>query len=66
VSRALLAVNQFLIRISRGLFSYQIFMRAKPLPLLKSLLEISQEQSSIRAAMLETAGSGDPGALSLR
>jgi glycosyltransferase involved in cell wall biosynthesis/2-polyprenyl-3-methyl-5-hydroxy-6-metoxy-1,4-benzoquinol methylase len=64
LSRALLAVNQFLIRISRGLFSYQIFMRVKPLPLLKSLLAISQEQSSIRAAMLETAGSGNSGALS--
>jgi hypothetical protein len=60
------AVNQFLIRISRGLFSYQIFMRVKPQPLLKSLLEISKEQSSIRAAMLETAADGDPSALSLR
>jgi glycosyltransferase involved in cell wall biosynthesis/SAM-dependent methyltransferase len=66
LSRSLVAVNQFLIRISRGLFSYQIFMRVKPQPLLKSLLEISQEQSSIRAAMLETAGTADSGALSVR
>ena len=65
-SRTLLAVNQFLIRISRGLFSYQIFMTVKPRPLLKSLLQLSQEQSSIRAAMLETAGADDAGALSLR
>ena len=56
LSRTLLAVNQFLIRISRGLFSYQIFMRVKPQPLLKSLLQLSQEQSSIRAAILESAG----------
>ena len=60
LSRALLAVNQFLIRISRGLFSYQIFMRVKPQPLVKSLLQLSQEQSSIRAAMLETAGTEAP------
>jgi hypothetical protein len=56
LSRTLLAVNQFLIRISGGLFSYQIFMRVKPQPLLKSLLQLSQEQSSIRAAILESAG----------
>ena len=66
LSRTLLAINQFLIRISRGLFSYQIFMRVKPQPLVKSLLQLSQEQSSIRAAMLETAGTDGAGALSLR
>ena len=66
MSRTLLKVNQFLIRISRGLFSYQIFMMVKPQPLLKSLLQLSQEQSSIRAAMLDTAGTDDAGALSLR
>jgi hypothetical protein len=32
----------------------------------KSLLQLSQEQSSIRAAMLETAGTDDASALSLR
>ena len=62
LSRALLVANQFLIRFSRGLFAYQIFMRVKPQPLLKSLLEISRKQSSIRAAMLETVGVDDANA----
>ncbi len=62
VSRTLLAVNQFLMRFSRGLFAYQIFMRVKPQPSLKSLLQISQEQSRIRASLLETAGVDDASA----
>ena len=38
-SRALLAVNSWLIRMSRGLFSYQIFAKATPLPTVTVLLE---------------------------
>lgn len=38
-SRALLAVNSMLIRVSRGLFSYQIFAKAVPLPTVTDLLE---------------------------
>jgi glycosyltransferase involved in cell wall biosynthesis len=52
-SRALLALHEFLIRLSRGLFSYQIFMRVKPKPTVESLLSIAETQSSARAAALE-------------
>ena len=38
VGRALVRVNSWLIHLSRGLFSYQIFMRLKPLPSLTWLL----------------------------
>ena len=39
-------VNSWLIRISRGLFSYQIFMRLKPRPSLPWLLERANERRS--------------------
>ncbi len=38
LSRALLLVNRGLIRLSRGLFSYQIFLRAKATPTIQNLL----------------------------
>jgi len=38
-SRILLCINQMLIKISKGLFSYQIVVVAKPRPTLESLLE---------------------------
>ena len=38
-SKFMLSVNQFLIRISKGLFAYQIFVRATARPSVKSLLE---------------------------
>jgi glycosyltransferase involved in cell wall biosynthesis len=38
LSRCLMAVNHGLIRVSRSLFSYQIFMVARPLPTLEWLL----------------------------
>jgi 2-polyprenyl-3-methyl-5-hydroxy-6-metoxy-1,4-benzoquinol methylase len=50
LSRMLLLVNKALIRVSRGMFSYQIFMVVQPLPSLEYLLRDAQEQSSIRAA----------------
>jgi 2-polyprenyl-3-methyl-5-hydroxy-6-metoxy-1,4-benzoquinol methylase len=37
-SRALLAINQILIKISRRLFSYQIFVRAQAMPTVEHLL----------------------------
>ncbi len=58
LSKTLLAANRFLIRISRGLFAYQIFMRVRPLPSLPSLLNTAREESGIRAAVLEKTGSG--------
>ena len=54
--RMLVAANRILIRLSRGLFSYQIFMRIKPRPTLESLLRVAREESRIRASSLETAG----------
>jgi hypothetical protein len=53
----LVAANGFLIRLSRGLFAYQIFMRVRPRPSLQSLLNSARRQSGIRTAALETAGS---------
>jgi methyltransferase family protein len=49
LSRFPLAINKVLIRLSRGLFSYQIFMRIKPLPTLERLLAEAQEHSVQRA-----------------
>jgi glycosyltransferase involved in cell wall biosynthesis len=56
ISRLLVVLNQWLIRISRGLFAYQIVMRIKPQPSLGSLLKDANEQSQIRAEALETLG----------
>jgi 2-polyprenyl-3-methyl-5-hydroxy-6-metoxy-1,4-benzoquinol methylase len=53
LSRALLKINQFLIHFSRGLFSYQIFLRVKPQPSLELLLRTAQEQSKKRVEALE-------------
>jgi len=39
LARFLLGINRLLIKISRSLFSYQIFMVARPLPSLEVLLE---------------------------
>jgi glycosyltransferase involved in cell wall biosynthesis len=50
-ARFLLAINRFLIRISRSLFSYQIFMVVRPLPLLDCLLERAVETSKERLAV---------------
>lgn len=57
LSRSLLAVNQLLIRISRGLFSYQIFLRIKPQPSLELLLRTAQEHSKKRSDAIETVAS---------
>ena len=48
--RLLLAINRILIRISRSLFSYQIFMVARPLPTLDWLLERAFETTHQRLA----------------
>lgn len=41
-SRALMALNSMLIKVSRGLFSYQIFAKTVPLPTVTDLLERTQ------------------------
>lgn len=49
VSRTLLALNQFGIRLLPGLFSYQIFVRAKALPTVAALLGETLEASETLA-----------------
>ena len=48
LARALMVVNRWLIRLSRSLFSYQIFMIARPAPSLASLLDSAIESSRVR------------------
>jgi glycosyltransferase involved in cell wall biosynthesis len=45
LGRFLIALNQLGIRIFRGLFSYQIFVRARALPTVPTLLEVTKESS---------------------
>jgi glycosyltransferase involved in cell wall biosynthesis len=53
LSRFLMAANKFLIRISRGLFSYQMFLRVRPQPSLAVLLRTAQDQSKKRIEAIE-------------
>ncbi len=53
-SRALVRLNQLLIRFSRGLFAYQIFVVASPRPSLDGLLEQSMKTARAKAAALST------------
>ena len=48
LSRALLGLNELLIRISKGLFAYQIFLVATPTPSVEALLEDSIAASEAR------------------
>jgi len=52
VSRALLAVNRFMIRLFRGAFSYQIFMVAEVRPSLENLLKLAVTESANRVSMI--------------
>jgi glycosyltransferase involved in cell wall biosynthesis len=49
-ARALMIVNRWLIRLSKSLFSYQIFMIARSSPSLGSLLASAIESSRVRTA----------------
>ncbi len=49
-SHWLVALNKAFIRVSRGMFSYQIFVVVQPVPSLDYLLRNAEEQSTIRAA----------------
>ncbi len=56
ISRFLLRANQALIRLSRGLFAYQIFVRAEAKPTVHNLLgETVETSSALRAAALKVA-----------
>jgi 2-polyprenyl-3-methyl-5-hydroxy-6-metoxy-1,4-benzoquinol methylase len=54
LSRMLLGINRLLIHVSRGLFSYQIFLRVRPQPSLELLLRTAEEQSRKRVEAIET------------
>jgi hypothetical protein len=49
LDRALVKISSFLVRVSRGLFSYQVFVAATPLPAVEALLEDSIAASAPRA-----------------
>jgi glycosyltransferase involved in cell wall biosynthesis len=49
-SRLLMRLNRLLISLSKGLFSYQIFMVLQPRPSLELLLKAAEEQSRVRAS----------------
>ena len=53
-SRLLLRMNGFLIRISRGLFSYQILLRIKPRPSLEWILRRTYDHSQRRGQEMDT------------
>jgi glycosyltransferase involved in cell wall biosynthesis len=55
LSRTLLKLNQLLIHVSRGMFSYQMFLRVRPQPSLHGLLRTAEEHSARRAELI-TAG----------
>ena len=48
LGKSLLYINQFLIAVSRSLFSYQIYMEIRPTPVVKELLAHSQIESQKR------------------
>jgi glycosyltransferase involved in cell wall biosynthesis len=52
LARLLLAANRFMIRISKKLFSYQIFMVVRPLPSLDRLMDSATEASRARKATM--------------
>jgi glycosyltransferase involved in cell wall biosynthesis len=53
LARFLLVANKFMIRISRKLFSYQIFMVARPLPSIDWLLDSAAEASRERSTPMQ-------------
>jgi hypothetical protein len=63
LSRTLLAINSALIRVFRGLFSYQIFVRVQLRPTIERLLLTAERESGIRASQLDMCyhGTNEPG-----
>jgi hypothetical protein len=52
--RALARVNHALIRLRKQLFSYQLFVVARPRPSLAYLLAQAREKSEARAVVMST------------
>jgi 2-polyprenyl-3-methyl-5-hydroxy-6-metoxy-1,4-benzoquinol methylase len=59
LGRLVMAVNAMLMRIARGLFSYQMFFVVEPLPALEYLLQRAQDQSAIRTEEPPVAAGGE-------
>lgn len=57
-ARVLLALNQLLIHLSRGLFAYQILVEAEALPTADELLRRSRERASRRRSPEDRAAAG--------
>jgi glycosyltransferase involved in cell wall biosynthesis len=53
LSRFLVGINEALIRLSRGLFSYQIMIRARAKPVLETLLNQTEEHSATQKSLFE-------------
>ena len=58
LSRALLRLNTLLIRMSKRLFAYQIWLRVKPLASLEYLMAAAERESSARAQSPSRASAG--------
>jgi len=58
LSRFVMRVNQWLIKVAPGFFSYQMFFVVQPLPSLEYLLEKAHEQSAIRSGAEERRPDG--------
>ncbi|HEX8371713.1 MAG TPA: bifunctional glycosyltransferase/class I SAM-dependent methyltransferase [Chthoniobacterales bacterium] len=57
LSRCLMAINRALIHVCRGLFSYQIFVKARATPTIQNLLGETIDASAKLAAALDTIAS---------
>ncbi len=51
-SRFLLQLNSFFIKLSPSLFGYQVVIRAKALPTVKSLLDLAGQTSERKVLMM--------------
>jgi hypothetical protein len=46
--RTIASINNAMVRICRGLFSYQMFFVVEPLPSLEYLLQAARDESTVR------------------
>lgn len=53
LGRTLLKLNRMMIHVSRGIFSYQMFVRVRPQPSLDYLLRTAEEHSARRVELIE-------------
>jgi len=60
LGRAAISGNQALIRLSRSLFSYQIYVRAESTPDVDFLLRDTEQKSAARVTNLTAAVNGSP------